>query len=69
MMTKNIDVMTGNNRSQFASNKNKQGHSELDNGADKGKLKILRRTLATGKLQLERGQTIDGEAFMKKLSR
>ena len=76
-MSRNTSVTIGDHFSQFVDGKIKEGRFETLSEAvraglrlleaDEKKLEVLRTTLAIGKAQLDRGETVDGEAFMQKL--
>lgn len=76
-MSRNTSVTIGEHFSQFVACKIKEGRFETLSEAvraglrlleaDEMKLEVLRTTLAIGKAQLDRGETVDGEAFMQKL--
>ncbi len=76
-MSRNTSVTLGEHLSAFVNSKIDSGRFESTSEAVRAglrlleeqetKLDILRETLATGELQLDQGQGIDGENFMSEL--
>ncbi len=76
-MPRNTSVTIGDHFSQFIDSKIKEGRFETLSEAvraglrlleaDEKKLEVLRTTLAIGKAQLDRGESVDGDAFMQTL--
>jgi antitoxin ParD1/3/4 len=76
-MPRNTSVTIGDHFSQFVDSKIKEGRFETLSEAvraglrlleaDEKKLEVLRTTLAIGKAQLDRGESVDGDTFMQKL--
>ena len=74
-MPRNTSVTLGEHFSEFVDNKIAAGRFESVSEAvraglrlleaDEAKLDILKKTLAEGKAQLDRGEGVDGEQFMK----
>lgn len=76
-MHKNTSVTLGDHLSGFINDKIKQGrYSSTSEAVRAGlrlleqqetKLELIRKKLAVGTLQLDQGQGLDGEQFMKEL--
>ena len=76
-MSRNTSVILGDHISTFVDNKIKEGRFESTSEAvraglrlleaEESKLDLLRAKLAEGEAQLDRGESADGEAFMKTL--
>ena len=76
-MSRNTSVTIGEHFSDFVGVKIKEGRFESTSEAiraglrlleaDETKLEILRSTLSKGKRQADRGETVDGDEFMKTL--
>ncbi len=76
-MPRNSSVILGEHFSQFIDGKIQEGRFETISEAvraglrlleaEEMKLEVLRATLAEGVEQLDRGEGIDGEAFLDKL--
>ncbi len=76
-MPRNTSVILGEHFNSFVESKIQEGRFESASEAvraglrlleaDETKLDILRGKLAKGKAQADRGETVDGEAFMQKL--
>jgi len=76
-MAKNTSVVLGDHFANFVDERVKNGRyasaSEAVRAAlrmleqEETKLDLLRETLASGEMQLDQGQGIEGEAFMQKL--
>jgi len=76
-MPRNTSVTLGEHLTEFVNSKIEAGHYESTSEVVRAglrlleeqetKLDILRDTLASGELQLDQGQGIDGETFMKEM--
>lgn len=76
-MSRNTSVTLGNHFSEFVENKIEAGRFESTSEAVRAGLRLLeqqetqidllRQRLTTGEAQLDRGEGIDGEAFMNDL--
>jgi len=76
-MSRNTSVTIGEHFSNFVGLKIKEGRFESTSEAvraglrlleaDETKLEILRNTLSKGKQQADKGETVDGDAFMDNL--
>jgi antitoxin ParD1/3/4 len=76
-MAKNTSVLLGDHFTNFVDDRVKNGRyasvSEAVRAAlrllkqEETKLDFLRETLASGEMQLDQGQGIEGEAFLRKL--
>ena len=76
-MQRNTSVILGDHFSTFVDSKIKEGRFESTSEAvraglrlleaEEGKLDLLRQKLAEGEAQLDRGENINGDAFMQSL--
>lgn len=76
-MGKNTSISLGNHFETFINERVRTGrYSSASDAvraglrlleAEEAKLEVLRQTLATGEMQLDAGQGLDGETFMDKL--
>jgi antitoxin ParD1/3/4 len=76
-MAKNTSVLLGDHFENFVDDRVKSGRYASVSDAvraalrlleqEEAKLDLLRETLAKGEIQLDQGQGIEGEAFMRKL--
>ena len=76
-MQRNTSVILGDHFSTFVNSKIKEGRFESTSEAvraglrlleaEESKLDLLRVKLAEGEAQLDRGESVDGEGFMKTL--
>jgi len=76
-MHRNTSVTLGDHLNGFVETKIKEGRFESTSEAvraglrlleeHEAKLELIRKKLATGELQLDQGEGIDGEQFMKEL--
>jgi antitoxin ParD1/3/4 len=76
-MAKNTSVLLGDHFENFVDDRVKNGRYASVSDAvraalrlleqEETKLDLLRETLARGEIQLDQGQGIEGEAFMRKL--
>jgi len=76
-MARNTSVTLGEHFSDFVSSKIEEGRFESTSEAvraglrlleaDETRLEILRATLSVGEAELERGDAIDGDAFMEEM--
>ncbi|MCH7622877.1 MAG: type II toxin-antitoxin system ParD family antitoxin [Nitrospinae bacterium] len=76
-MQRNTSVILGDHFSTFVASKIKEGRFESTSEAvraglrlleaEETKLELLRAKLAEGEAQLDRGESTDGEAFMRNL--
>ena len=74
-MAKNTSISLGNHFEKFVGNRVKSGRYASTSDAVRAglrlleeqetKLDVLRETLAIGEAQLDQGQGVDGDAFMK----